>query len=125
MSDEKAQPAGYMFTLTSFWQDPDRVALPLVLGNSALALGHDVVIWLTLEGVNLAKSGAVDTIIPKGFPPVKELLEAFIEGGGRIGVCPPCGKVHCVTNDIMIDHAEWMGVAAMVEVAKGRTTFSF
>ena len=125
MSDAKAQPAGYMFTLTSFWQDPDRVALPLVLGNSALALGHDVVIWLTLEGVNLAKSGAVDTIIPKGFPPVKELLEAFIEGGGRIGVCPPCGKVHCVTNDIMIDHAEWMGAAAMVEVAKGRTTFSF
>ena len=79
---------------------------------------------LTL-GVNLAKSGAVDTIIPKGFPPVKELLEAYIEGGGRIGVCPPCGKVHCVTSDIMIDHAEWMGAAAMVGVAKGRTTFSF
>jgi uncharacterized protein len=125
MSDEKAQPAGYMFTLASFWQDPDRVALPLVLGNSALALGHDVVIWLTLEGVNLAKSGAVDTIIPKGFPSVKELLEAFIEGGGRIGVCPPCGKVHGVTDDIMIDHAEWMGAAAMVEVAQGRTSFSF
>jgi predicted peroxiredoxin len=125
MSDEKAQPAGYMFTLTSFWQDPDRVAIPFVLGNSALALGHDVVIWLTLEGVNLAKSGAVDTIIPKGFPPVKELLEAFIEGGGRIGVCPPCGKVHGVTSDMMIDHAEWMGAAAMVDVAQGRTTFSF
>jgi uncharacterized protein len=125
MSDEKAQPAGYMFTLTSFWQDPDRVALPLVLGNSALALGHDVVIWLTLEGVNLAKSGAVDTIIPKGFPSVKELLEAFIEGGGRIGVCPPCGKVHGVTDDMMIDHAEWMGAAAMIEVAQGRTSFSF
>ena len=125
MSDEKVQPAEYMFTLTSFWQDPDRVALPLVLGNSALALGHDVVIWLTLEGVNLAKSGLADTIIPKGFPPVKELLDAFIEGGGRIGVCPPCGKVHNVTDDIMIGQAEWMGAAAMVDVAQGRTTFSF
>ena len=125
MSDEKAPAAGYMFTLTSFWQDPDRVALPLVLGNSALALGHDVVIWLTLEGVNLAKTGVADTIIPKGFPPVKELLAAFIEGGGRIGVCPPCGKVHGVTDDIMVGQAEWMGAVAMVEAAKGRTTFSF
>lgn len=125
MSDENAQPVEYMFTLTSFWQDPDRVAMPLVLGTSALALGYDVVIWLTLEGVNLAKSGATDAIIPKAFPPVKELLEAFIEGGGRLGVCPPCGKVHGVTDDIMIDQAEWMGAAAMVEVAQGRTTFSF
>ncbi|NOR43508.1 MAG: hypothetical protein GQ572_09245 [Gammaproteobacteria bacterium] len=125
MSDEKLQPVEYMYTLTSFWQDPDRVAIPLVLGNSALALGHDVVIWLTLEGVNLAKSGAADTIIPKGFPPVKELLAAFIEGGGRIGVCPPCGKVHGVSDDVMIDQAEWMGAAAMVDVSQGRTTFSF
>jgi predicted peroxiredoxin len=125
MSDTKAQPAKLMFTLTSFWQDPDRVALPLVLGNSALALGQDVVIWLTLEGVNLAKSGIADTIIPKGFPPVKDLLAAFIEGGGRLGVCPPCGKVHGVTNDNMLDRAEWMGAAAMVDVAVGRTTFSF
>ena len=125
MSDEKLQPAEHMYTLTSFWQDPDRVAIPLVLGNSALALNHDVVIWLTLEGVNLAKSGVADTIIPKGFPPVKELLAAFVEGGGRIGVCPPCGKVHGVTDDNMIDQAEWMGAAAMVEVSRGRTTFSF
>ena len=125
MADDKVQQAKYMFTLTSFWQDPDRVALPLVLGNSALALGHDVVIWLTLEGVNLAKSGVADTIIPKGFPPVKELLVAFIDGGGRIGVCPPCGKVHGVTDDIMLKQAEWMGAAAMVDTAEGRTTFSF
>lgn len=125
MSEENIQPTNYMVTLTSFWQDPDRVAMPLVLGNSALALGSDVVIWLTLEGVNLAKSGAADAILPKGFPPIKELLEAFIEGGGRIGVCPPCGKVHGVTDDNMIGQAEWMGAVAMVEVARGRTTFSF
>jgi predicted peroxiredoxin len=125
MANEKVQPAKFMFTLTSFWQDPDRVAIPLAMGNTALALGHDVVIWLTLEGVNLAKSGVADTIIPKSFPPVKELLAAFIEGGGRIGVCPPCAKVHGVTDDMMIDQAEWMGAAAMLEIAQGRTAFSF
>ena len=125
MANEKVQPEKFMFTLTSFWQDPDRVAIPLAMGNTALALGHDVVIWLTLEGVNLAKPGVADTIIPNSFPPVKELLAAFIEGGGRIGVCPPCAKVHGVTDDMMIDQAEWMGAAAMLEIAQGRTAFSF
>lgn len=125
MADEKVQPANFMFILTSFGQDPDRVAIPLSLGNTALALGHDVVLWLTLEGVMLARLGATDTIIPKSFPPVKELLEAFIEGGGRIGVCPPCAKVHGVTDDTMIDQTEWMGAAALLEIAQGRTTFSF
>jgi predicted peroxiredoxin len=125
MTAEIVQPSKFMFTLTSFWQDPDRVAVPLVLANSALAMGHDVILWVTLEGVNLAKAGAADAIIPKGFPPVKELLAAFIEGGGRVGVCPPCGKVHRITDDIMIDGAEWMGAAAMMELAQGRTGFSF
>lgn len=124
MADEKAQPAKFMFTLTS-WQDPDRVAIPLSLGNAALALGHDVVIWLTLEGVVLARPGVADTIIPKSFPPVKELLAAFIEGGGRIGVCPPCAKTHGVTDNMLTGQAEWMGGAAMIEIARGRTTFSF
>jgi predicted peroxiredoxin len=125
MADEKAQPEKFMFTLTSFWQDPDRVAIPLAMGNTALALGHDVVLWLTLEGVMLAKPGAADKIIPKSFPPVKELLAAFIEGGGRIGVCPPCAKTHGVTDDMKIAQAEWMGAAAVLEIAQGRTTFSF
>lgn len=125
MADEKTQPAKFMFTLTSFGQDADRVAIPLSLGNMALALGHDVVIWLTLEGVVLAKPGAADTIIPKSFPPVKELLDTFIESGGRIGVCPPCAKTYGVTDDMKIDQAEWMGAAAMLEIAQGRTTLSF
>jgi len=43
MANEMVQPAKFMFTLTSFGQDPDRVAIPLAMGNTALALGHDVV----------------------------------------------------------------------------------
>ena len=30
-----------------------------------------------------------------------------------------------VSDDVMIDQAEWMGAAAMIEVSQGRTTFSF
>jgi predicted peroxiredoxin len=38
----------YLFTVTHFAGDPDRVATPLVLANNALAAGGDVLIWATL-----------------------------------------------------------------------------
>jgi predicted peroxiredoxin len=88
----------YLFTVTHFDGDPDRVATPLVLANNALAAGGDVLIWATLQGVMLAKEGASVGLIPKSFPPVAELLKAYKENGGRIGVCPPCAKTHGVTH---------------------------
>lgn len=115
----------YLFTVTHFNGDADRVAAPLVLANNALAAGGDVVVWVTLEGVMLAKQGAADGVIPKSFPPVAELLNAFKENGGRIGVCPPCAKTHGVTQENMLANAEFMGGAAVIGAAQDRQAFTF
>lgn len=115
----------YLFTVTHFDGDADRVATPLVLANNALAAGADVLLWLTVEGASLGKRGAADQVIPKSFPPVAELLKSFMENGGRIGVCPPCGKTHGVTSENMLPNAEWMGAAAVLGAAEGRQAFSF
>ncbi|MDH5436228.1 MAG: DsrE family protein [Gammaproteobacteria bacterium] len=113
------------FTVTNFDHDLDRVAVPLALANNALAMGHDVLIWLTLEGVKLAKENAADSLIPKSFPPIKELLNNFMKNGGKFGVCPPCAKTHGVTDDNLIDSAEWMGAAALLEANQDRQTAWF
>ncbi len=115
----------YLFTVTHFNGDADRVAAPLVLANNALAAGGDVVVWVTLEGVMLAKQGAADGVIPKSFPPVADLLQAFKENGGRIGVCPPCAKTHGVTQENMLANAEFMGGAAVIGAAQDRQAFTF
>jgi len=54
----------YLFTVTGFSDDADRVAAPLVLANAALAAGGDVLMWLSLEGVELARKGVENP----GFP---------------------------------------------------------
>ncbi|MDH5648048.1 MAG: DsrE family protein [Gammaproteobacteria bacterium] len=113
------------FTITGFDKDPDRVAVPLVLANNALAMGSDVLLWLTLEGVQLAKKGAYDHLIPRSFPPIRDLMETFKESGGKIGVCPPCAKTHGVSNDNMADNAQWMGAAAILEENQQRQTAWF
>jgi predicted peroxiredoxin len=115
----------YLFTVTHFDSDPDRVATPLVLANNALAVGADVLLWLTVEGAQLGRQGAAEGLIPKSFPPVGELLRTFTENGGRIGVCPPCGKTHGVTDENMVANGEWMGAAAVLAAAQERHTFSF
>lgn len=115
----------YLFTVTHYERDPERVATPLVLANNALAAGGDVLLWLTVEGANLSKRGSATGLIPKNFPPVEDLLRSFTENGGRIGVCPPCDKTHGVTDENMVPSAEWMGAQALLDAAQERQTFSF
>jgi len=115
----------YLFTITNHADNPDRVETPLVLANNALAAGGDVLLWLTVEGANLGKRGGADGLVPKSFPPVADLLQTFIENGGKVGVGPPCGKTHGVTDDNMIASGEWMGAQAVLLAAQERRTFSF
>lgn len=116
---------GYLFTLTAFGEDSDRIATPLVLANSALASGSDVLLWLTMEGVALAKDGSANSLTAKSFAPVKDLLDSFVESGGRIGICPPCGKTHGLTDENKMENSEWMGAVAMLSESANRQTFSF
>ncbi len=125
MTDKPQTKRQYLFTVTHFDGDADRVATPLVLANNALAAGGDVLVWTSLEGVKLAQQGAAAGLIPKSFPPVAELLKTFSENGGRIGVCPPCAKTHGVTQENMVPNAEFMGGAAVIGAAENRQTFSF
>lgn len=122
---QSPQDTKYLFTVTHYEGDADRVATPFVLANNALAAGNDVLLWLTVDGVELGRQGAADCVIPKSFPPVADLLKSYIENGGRIGVCPPCGKTHGVTDENMVANAEWMGAAAVLAAAQERQTFSF
>lgn len=115
----------YLIVLTSISDDPDRAAVPLVLANSALAADKEALLWLTLEGAQLAIKGTAENVPTKSFAPIKELLDIFIEAGGKIGICPPCGKTHGVTDDNMIDGASWMGAVALLEETAGRQTFNF
>jgi len=115
----------YLFTVTHFDGDPDRVATPFVLANNALAAGADVLLWLTVDGAELGKRGAADSIVAKSFPRVADLLKTYTENGGKIGVCPPCGKTHGVTDENMLTSAEWLGAAAVLAAAQDRQAFSF
>ena len=125
MENVNKDTQGCLITVTKFGDDTDAIATPLVLANAARAAGEDVVVWLTMDGVKLAKEGNASDLVAKSFAPVDDLLSSYIESGGRIGVCPPCAKTHGVTEDNMVENAEWMGAVALLEQSRGWRTLSF
>lgn len=125
MNENTTTANRYLFVISGFDAEPDRTAAPLVLANSALSTGGDVLVWLTHDAVNLAIRDGATGVKPESFPALGDLLESFREAGGRIGVCPPCGKTHGVTEQNMLSNASWMGAAAMLSEMQGRQTLSF
>lgn len=114
----------YFYTLTSV-DDLDRIALPLVLANAALAMGQKAFLWLTLDAVKVAKKGAMNDSISPSFSSIQDLLNQYKNAGGKIGICPACAKTHGVTEDNILENASWMGAAAVQESALGNNTMSF
>jgi len=73
-------------------EDPERATIPFVMATAAQASDVDVVIGFQVNGVLLARKGCAEHVFAAGFPPLKELMDIYIENGGKIFVCGPCVK---------------------------------
>lgn len=125
MNTQTTNTNSYVFTISECADNADRVATPLVLANSALANGGQALLWLTMSGVELARKGVAQKLGDSSFASVNELLNVFIESGGKIGICPPCAKTHGLTDENKLEATEWMGGVAMLSEAQNSQTFTF
>jgi predicted peroxiredoxin len=73
-------------------EDPERATIPFVLATAAQASDVEVVMGFQVNGVMLVKKGCAEHVFAAGFPPLKELMDAYIEAGGKFFVCGPCVK---------------------------------
>lgn len=106
--------------------DVERASLAAVVANTALNAAQEAILMLTIDGVWLATKGYSDGLQAKGFAPIKELVEQFIENGGSLWVCGACAKPRDITADDLIEGAQIVGAAAAVEaLANGAQTLSF
>jgi len=104
-----------LVNLVSGKDNIDKAAVAFVVANAGLAGGQETAIFLSVEGVLLAKQGFADDLQSEGFKPMKDLIATFIAGGGMIWVCPPCANVRKVTEDTLIAGAVFAGGAKVVE----------
>jgi len=73
-------------------EDAERATIPFVLATAAQASDVEVVLGFQVNGVMLVRKGCAEHVFAAGFPSLKELMDIYVENGGKLLVCGPCVK---------------------------------
>ncbi len=106
----------FCVSITHTHDNEDKATLGFVVANAALGSEKDTMVFLSADGVWAAAKGeAAKVNAGAPFLPLNELIEKFVNGGGKIYVCTPCMKKRNITDDMLIAGAQPAGGAALVE----------
>ena len=88
-------------------ENPERASVPFVLANAALAMDIQATVVLQGDAVYVAQKGVADDMPPGGgFPPIKKLIQDFVDLGGKIWACVPCIHSRNIDESDLIEGAE-------------------
>lgn len=117
---------GLVINLTRSTDDADRSSVAMVVAGASVASEQDTTVFLSSEGVNLARKGVADELYEDGFAPMVELVSNFTAAGGKFLVCSPCAKKRGIVETDLIDGATIVGGASLVALlAEGAGSLSF
>jgi predicted peroxiredoxin len=107
--------------------DDERSSVAWSIANSGVASGFNVLMFLVSSGIDWARKGAAEhTHLNPMDPPMKDMVQNFVNGGGAIQACPPCVKVRGYDTSDLLDGVIMAGAPAMLEwVSRGASTLSF
>ncbi|MHC4548749.1 MAG: DsrE family protein [Planctomycetota bacterium] len=112
----------FCVTIKHSRSDGDKCTVGFVVANAALGSDQETLVFLSTDGVWAAKKGEAQEIDEgEPFAPLKELMDKFLAGGGRIFACAPCLKKRGIGEDDLIEGAQAAGGAALVEFLEGGT----
>ena len=105
-----------------------RATLAFGWACTALALGKNVSMYLTMEGTVWAMQKSAKSVKVEGFEPLQEYIDQFIELGGKILVCAPCSEYYCSlpqsndeSNYNLIPQAKLSGLSTVVSKVTSQT----
>ena len=78
--------ATLMFMGSSGSEDPTKAVFPFILANGAVDAGHEAQISLFGDAVVLMNPAVINSLVPLGWPPLKELLATSVENKVQIYV---------------------------------------
>lgn len=104
-----------LYIATYAGENPEKASLPFVLANGALAMEVEAVVALQSTGVYLAKKGYLDNVFAAGLPALKDLVQSFLDQGGRLLVCVPCIRERKIQESDLIEGAKPVSAAALTQ----------
>jgi len=117
------QTADFVTTVFDGKSNPAKVTVAFTMALNAVKAGHSAMLLLMVKAVELGLPDAcIGMDIDKPFEPVADLLKAYLEGGGRIGICSACMIHNGFTADQMVPEYEIVTAPEVVQflmAAKG------
>jgi predicted peroxiredoxin len=112
--------------VTHAGEDPELATLPFVLSTASQVMEVEAVIVLQGNGVLLATKGYAERVRAGALPPLKSLLDTFLEEGGRILVCGPCLKERKIEESELIEGASVTAAGNLVqEILTAKSTLVY
>lgn len=97
----------------------EKATISFILAASA-SKENEAVVFVTAAATKLCARGGADGLVYDGAEPIKDLIDQFINNGGKIWVCPICAKLKGITADDLIQGAEIAGAPkSMAFLASG------
>jgi predicted peroxiredoxin len=92
-------------------EDVEKATMTFACAGASSALGVKTKVFLTGNAVKLAEKGFADKLPSvKGMASIKELMGAFMEGGGKVQVCIPCLESRGISKDSFIEGVEFVNL---------------
>lgn len=96
-------------------ENPEKASLPFVLATASQALEVEVTMILQSSAVVLAKKGEAEKVNAEGFQPLKEMLDTFLDMGGKLYLCSPCLKQRQIVKEDLIEGTEIVAAGTLVD----------
>ena len=91
--------------------DPEKATMTFACAGAASALGIKTTVFLTGNGVKLAQKGFADGVkTVEGMAPLKEMMDSFVDSGGRIEVCIPCLESRGIDKGQFMDGVKFVNL---------------
>lgn len=105
---------------------PEKLLMPFITANAALALDIKVTMFLMSSAVELAVKGAAAKIPTLDqMPTLPTLMESVVSQGGDFLLCGPCSNHRNIKPEDLIEHASIGGAAGLVNHIMGKKVVSF
>jgi predicted peroxiredoxin len=115
-----------VINLATGLEDPERVTVAFLVAGAAAQAGKQVTMFLTKEAVRLAFPNVTQGVACDGCPALPTLAAQYAEAGGRMLVCPICANARKLSEDNLIDGAQFGGATPLWQwIDEGATVFSY
>ena len=102
-----------VYIVTYAGEDPERATFPFMLATAAQAMEVEAVVALQGVSVFLAKKGYLEHVAAAGLPALKDLVNNFLEGGGKLLICTPCVRDRNIEESDLIEGSELIAAARL------------